>query len=384
MWMTFNEPLTLTTAGYASGAGAPGLKKSDTFAYIVAHNVLRSYAAVVKAFRDLKASSPPVLDQKARIGITLNSDAAYSLDERNPLDVACSGKEDAVRTVLVPLTSGYWRLSGNHAGTSGRSLAEIHNRGDGAIEGIVQQQALSSSSWRPTQPVPTTKYGRFFLFHSGVVDATSSFIRDESYRWIHELHTEHHLVGLKVDTAHFTTSPLSELVRLHQADAEPGKEALHVPKLRLVFIKEHRQGAISMVSQLGLFVLAAVGSKLIVYEFKSEQLIGCVLYDSADLVLLAKDYEPLAVSATSFSVYEKKLALLAVDMDENLHVMQLAPQNYRVSRWPASAASERLPLGCPSLEFVPEAGGCVWIGGVCYEVTQYSTFVLLRERHVYV
>ncbi|KAI9997001.1 hypothetical protein PInf_000433 [Phytophthora infestans] len=139
-----------------------------------------------------------------------------------------------------------------------------------------------------------------------------------------------------------------------------------------------------MVSQLGLYVLAAVGSKLIVYEFKSEQLIGCVLYDSADLVLLAKDYEPLAVSATSFSVYEKKLALLAVDMDENLHVMQLAPQNYRVSRWPASAASERLPLGCPSLGFVPEAGGCVWIGGVCYEVTQYSTFVLLLERHVYV
>eukprot|EP00644_Phytophthora_capsici_P011981 jgi/Phyca11/505264/fgenesh2_kg.PHYCAscaffold_12_\ len=45
------------------------------------------------------------------------------------------------------------------------------------------------------------------------------------------------------------------------------------------------------------------------------------------LVLLAKDYEPLAVSATEFSVYEKKLALLAVDMDENLHVMQFAPQD---------------------------------------------------------
>ncbi|KAF4046972.1 hypothetical protein GN244_ATG00496 [Phytophthora infestans] len=78
--------------------------------------------------------------------------------------------------------------------------------------------------------------------------------------------------------------------------------------------------------------LAAVGSKLIVYEFKSEQLIGCVVYDSADLVLLAKDYKPVEVSATVFSVFEKKLALLAVDRDENLHVMQLAPQNYRVSR----------------------------------------------------
>ncbi|KAI9990096.1 hypothetical protein PInf_020411 [Phytophthora infestans] len=283
---------------------------------------------------------------KARIGITLNSDAAYSLDERNPLDVACSGKEDAVRTVLVPLTSGYWRLSGNHAGTSGRSLAEIHNRGDGAIEGIVQQQALSSSSWRPTQPVPTTKYGRFFLFHSGV----------------------HHLVGLKVDT-HTSRRPHSpnwfvctkrklvrvfsrvrHLVGLLLRDAEPGKEALHVPKLRLVFIKEHRQGAISMsrssASQMYVVTLS---------EVKDFVMYGDV-YKS--IHFLPKDYEPLAVSATSFSVYEKKLALLVVDMDENLHVMQLAPQNYRVSRWPASAASERLPLGCPSLEFVPEAGRC--------------------------
>ncbi|KAF4031401.1 CPSF A subunit region [Phytophthora infestans] len=116
-------------------------------------------------------------------------------------------------------------------------------------------------------------------------------------------------------------------------------------------------GAISMVSQLGPYVLAAVGSKLIVYEFKSEQLIGCAFYDAqmyivtlsvvkdfvmygdvyksvhflrwrgrcrGELVLLAKDYEPLAVSATEFSVFEKKLALLAVDMDENLHVMQFA------------------------------------------------------------
>ncbi|KAE9152093.1 hypothetical protein PF002_g5481 [Phytophthora fragariae] len=88
---TFNEPFT--TAGYASGAGAPGLKKSETFAYIVAHNVIRSHAAVVKAFRDLKASSPPVVHQKARISITLNSDAAYPLDATNPLDVAAAERK---------------------------------------------------------------------------------------------------------------------------------------------------------------------------------------------------------------------------------------------------------------------------------------------------
>ncbi|KAF1792831.1 Cleavage/polyadenylation specificity factor, A subunit, C-terminal [Phytophthora cactorum] len=145
----------------------------------------------------------------------------------------------------------------------------------------------------------------------------------------------------------------------HGEDEKGGATSGKLPKLRLVFIKEHRQGAISTVAQLGPYVLAAVGSKLIVYEFKSEQLIGCAFYDAQmfivtlnvvkdfvmygdvyksvhflrwremqrQLVLLAKDYEPLAVSATEFSVFEKKLALLAVDMDENLHVMQFAPQD---------------------------------------------------------
>ncbi|KAF4028980.1 CPSF A subunit region [Phytophthora infestans] len=152
---------------------------------------------------------------------------------------------------------------------------------------------------------------------------------------------------------------LYELDYAQYVNEEGGATSGKLPKLRLVFIKEHRQGAVSMVSQLGPYVLAAVGSKLIVYEFKSEQLIGCVFYDAQmyivtlsvvkdfvmygdvyksvhflrwremqrQLVLLAKDYEPLAVSATEFSVFEKKLALLAVDMDENLHVMQFAPQD---------------------------------------------------------
>lgn len=142
-------------------------------------------------------------------------------------------------------------------------------------------------------------------------------------------------------------------------DDGSGATSSKLPKLRLVFIKEHRQGAISCVAQLGPYVLAAVGSKLIVYEFKSEQLIGCAFYDAqtfivsisvvrdfvtyADvfksahflrwremqrqLVLLAKDYEPLAVTATEFSVFEHKLALLASDMEENLHVMQFAPHD---------------------------------------------------------
>lgn len=138
-----------------------------------------------------------------------------------------------------------------------------------------------------------------------------------------------------------------------------GSTSGKLPKLKLVFIKEHRQGAISSVAQLGPYVIAAIGSKLIVYEFKSEQLIGCAFYDAQmyivsisivkdfvmygdvyksvhflrwkekqrQLVLLAKDYEPLAVSATEYNLFEKRLALLAVDMEENLHVMQFAPND---------------------------------------------------------
>ncbi|KAE9022670.1 hypothetical protein PR003_g3157 [Phytophthora rubi] len=70
------------------------MEPSDFYAaYIGTHNVIRSHAVVVKAFRDLKVSSPPVVHQKARISITLNSDAAYPLDATNPLDVAAAERK---------------------------------------------------------------------------------------------------------------------------------------------------------------------------------------------------------------------------------------------------------------------------------------------------
>ncbi|TDH66872.1 hypothetical protein CCR75_007488 [Bremia lactucae] len=108
IWTTFNEPLTFTIAGYASGTGAPGFKDSDTLAYIVAHNVLRSHAAAVKVFRELKTVSPPVLHPNARIGIVLNSDAAYPLDKHNPLDVAAAERKMQFELgwFLSPLVTG--------------------------------------------------------------------------------------------------------------------------------------------------------------------------------------------------------------------------------------------------------------------------------------
>ncbi|RLO07627.1 hypothetical protein DYB28_003104, partial [Aphanomyces astaci] len=53
-----------------------------------------------------------------------------------------------------------------------------------------------------------------------------------------------------------------------------------LPKLKLIYAKEHKQGGISMVCQLGAYVLAAVGAKLIVYELKGGQLIGCAFFDA--------------------------------------------------------------------------------------------------------
>ncbi|CCI41418.1 unnamed protein product [Albugo candida] len=139
-----------------------------------------------------------------------------------------------------------------------------------------------------------------------------------------------------------------------------GTTSSKLPKLRLTFIKEHHQGAVTSVIQLGMYVLASVGSKMIVYEFKSDQLIGCAFYDAQmfitslsvlrkeyvmysdvyksvsllrwrqkdrQLLLLAKDYEPLAVTTAEFNILDTRLALLAADVEENLHVLQYAPHD---------------------------------------------------------
>ncbi|KAF0694846.1 Aste57867_14310 [Aphanomyces stellatus] len=130
-----------------------------------------------------------------------------------------------------------------------------------------------------------------------------------------------------------------------------------LPKLKLIYAKEHKQGGISMVSQLGAYVLAAVGSKLIVYELKGGQLVGCAFFDAQlyivslnviksyilygdlyksvhfllwkpqekTIIMLAKDYEPLSLTTTEVSVMDTQLGLIACDMQSNVHVLQYEP-----------------------------------------------------------
>ncbi|KAF4039720.1 Glycosyl hydrolase family 1 [Phytophthora infestans] len=106
LWTTFNEPLSFTTAGYATGREAPGLTGSPTQVYAATHNVLLSHARAVQLFRELKKSH--VISEKAQVAIVLNADYAYPLDESNPADVEAASRkmEFDVGWFLSPIVSG--------------------------------------------------------------------------------------------------------------------------------------------------------------------------------------------------------------------------------------------------------------------------------------
>ncbi|GMF40269.1 unnamed protein product [Phytophthora fragariaefolia] len=106
LWTTFNEPLSFTTAGYATGREAPGFTGSATQVYTATHNVLLSHALAVQQFRELKDAD--VINDKARIAIVLNADYAYPLDGSNPADVEAASRklEFDVGWFLSPIVSG--------------------------------------------------------------------------------------------------------------------------------------------------------------------------------------------------------------------------------------------------------------------------------------
>ncbi|KAG1701078.1 hypothetical protein DVH05_011318 [Phytophthora capsici] len=106
LWTTFNEPLSFTTAGYATGREAPGFTGSPTQVYAATHNVLLSHARAVQQFRKLKHSH--VINKQARIAIVLNADYAYPLDASNPADVEAASRkmEFDVGWFLSPIVNG--------------------------------------------------------------------------------------------------------------------------------------------------------------------------------------------------------------------------------------------------------------------------------------
>ncbi|KAI9987471.1 hypothetical protein PInf_023510 [Phytophthora infestans] len=108
-WATFNEPLTFISGGYGSYDAAPGgMKPSDTNTYTVAHNVLHSHARAVALFRQLKQEEHKVVHIGACIGIVLNAEYGYPVDEFNALDVAAAERKMQfdLGWFLMPLVTG--------------------------------------------------------------------------------------------------------------------------------------------------------------------------------------------------------------------------------------------------------------------------------------
>lgn len=46
LWITINEPYVVSWVGYGLGILAPGVKKPETGAYDVAHNLIKAHAEV--------------------------------------------------------------------------------------------------------------------------------------------------------------------------------------------------------------------------------------------------------------------------------------------------------------------------------------------------
>ncbi|KAJ3679744.1 hypothetical protein LUZ60_017755 [Juncus effusus] len=116
-WITFNEPLTFCSLGYASGTMAPGrcspsagncsVGNSATEPYIVGHHILLSHAFVVRLYkRKFQAA------QKGLIGITLNSNwfLPYSPVKSND-DAVQRALDFNFGWFLDPITEGNYPFS---------------------------------------------------------------------------------------------------------------------------------------------------------------------------------------------------------------------------------------------------------------------------------
>jgi beta-glucosidase len=97
MWATINEPWVITDGGYLHGALAPG-HRNRFEAPIASHNLLRSHALAVQAYR---------AEGRHRVGLVVNIEPKYPAS-RNARDRAATARADAYmnRQYLDPVFLG--------------------------------------------------------------------------------------------------------------------------------------------------------------------------------------------------------------------------------------------------------------------------------------
>ena len=111
-WITFNEPVTFASCGYAYGLHAPGrcsdrrkAEEGDSGRepYLVAHWILNSHAAAVEVYRREYQVS-----QGGAIGITVDSDWSEPMRDSHEGDVAAAQRrmEFQVGWMLDPIFFG--------------------------------------------------------------------------------------------------------------------------------------------------------------------------------------------------------------------------------------------------------------------------------------
>src|SRR5690349_1878353 len=97
MWTTLNEPWVVTDGGYLHGALAPG-HRNRFEAPIATHNLLRSHAMAVQAYR---------AEGRNRVGLVVNIEPKYPAS-KSARDVAATARSDAYmnRQYLDPVFKG--------------------------------------------------------------------------------------------------------------------------------------------------------------------------------------------------------------------------------------------------------------------------------------
>ncbi|XP_039610997.1 lactase-phlorizin hydrolase [Polypterus senegalus] len=87
VWITFSEPWTISTAGYATGQHPPGISDPVIASYQAAHTIIKAHAKAYHVYKDKYHSL-----QGGMVGIALNSDWVEPGNISNRLDVAAADR----------------------------------------------------------------------------------------------------------------------------------------------------------------------------------------------------------------------------------------------------------------------------------------------------